>query len=166
MNARKNKKAKMPLSKRKAQTTLEWIIILAIVGIVAIVAAFAYFSGISKTQIGNGESILAAGSTGPNELTLAFSEPLPAGATVSVLTDNSAITVTPLYIKSTSATYVNNYPEYAFSVTASGPFYSSNVTGATYTLNGKTISIATATGQPLAIQPISGNYLLIPGSSH
>jgi len=159
MNARKNKKAKMPLSKRKAQTTLEWIIILAIVGIVAIVAAFAYFSGISKTQIGNGESILAAGSTGPNELTLAFSEPLPAGATVSVEVNGGA-TVTPLTITSTSAQYVNNYPEYAF--TANGIAYSDNVTGASYTLNGKTISITTASGQPLPIQPISGNYVLVP----
>jgi len=159
MTARKDKKAKMPQSKRKAQTTLEWIIILAIVGIVAIVAAFAYFSGISKTQIGNGESILAAGSTGSNELTLAFSEPLPAGANVIVQVSGGA-TVTALPITPTSAQYVNNYPEYAF--TANGIAYSDNVTGASYILNGKTVDIATTTGQPLSIQPISGTYDLVP----
>ena len=159
MTTRKNKKANMPQSKRKAQTTLEWIIILAIVGIVAIVAAFAYFSGISKTQIGNGESILAAGSTDPNELTLAFSEPLPNGAVVSVEVNGGA-TVNSLQITPTSAQYVNNYPEYAF--TANGIAYSESVTGASYTLNGKTVSIATTTGQPLSIQPISGNYVLVP----
>ena len=158
MTTRKNKKAKMPLSKRKAQTTLEWIIILAIVGIVAIVAAFAYFSGISKTQIGNGESILAAGSTDSNELTLAFSEPLPVGANVVVQVSGGATASLP--ITPTSAQYVNNYPEYAF--TANGIAYIDNVTGASYTLNGKTVSITTSTGQPLAIQPISGNYVLVP----
>ena len=160
MNARKNKKAKIPLSKIKAQITSKAIIIWVLVGIVALVGAFLYFNGVSHTQIGNGETILAAGSTGPNEITLAFSEPLPNGAVVSVLTSNSAITVTPLQITPTSAMYVNNYPEYAF--TANGVVYTSNVTGASYTLNGKTVSIATSTGQPLAIQSIPENYALLP----
>ena len=164
MTTRKNRKANMPQSKRKAQISLEWIIVIVYAVIVAILVTFGYLHSVSKTQIGNGEAILSAGSAGQNELTLAFSEPLPAGATVSVLTSNSEITVSPLYITPTNAVYVNNYPEYAFTVTASGTFYGSNVTGATYTLNGKTVSIATSTGHPLAIQPISGDYMLLPGT--
>jgi len=144
-------------SRRKAQGSTEYIIILVFAAIVAMVVGYVLTHGVSNAKVGNVGSIVAAGTPNANTLVLAFSEPLPNSVTANAILNNGAtasITVSP-----TSATYVNNYPEYTFTTTGSNIAPADNVTSVQYVLNGQTIDIPTSSGQPLPIQPITGNVV-------
>jgi len=156
MKAKTNKGNRTPFPRIKAQGSMEYMIILAVVIIGAIIAGVLYLHSISHTQIGNAESIMAAGSPNANTLVLALSEPLPAGATfitpsVSGVTQQPGLMGTP----TSSVTYVNNYPEYVFG--GAGISAGETVSGLYYYLNGKNIRITTSTGKPLTIQATSGD---------
>jgi len=158
MNAKTNKGKRTPSPRRKAQTSMEYIIILAVVVIGALVVGFLYLHSIGSAKIGTSDSVMAAGSSGPGYLTLALSAPLPVGASVTAqLTGGATASGT---IASTSAQYTNNYPEYVFS--GNNIADTDNVTGVSYSLNGQTINIATSTGSPLPIQQISTANVVTP----
>jgi len=155
MNIKRNKGKRSPSPRKKAQGSMEYIIILAVVIIGAIIAGVLYLHSMSHTQIGNAESLVAAGTTNGNGyLTLALSEPLPTSAS-NVIIQTSIGSTTGTSVP--TPTYVNNYPEYTFSDT--GISTADNVTGMTYNLNGQQIAVSTNTGQPLSIQPITGNVV-------
>jgi len=152
---RKRTNRKRAPSPKKAQGSMEYIIILAVVIIGAILAGFFYLRSLSSTKIGNAESIVAAGSPSNTLLVLALSEPLPTSASsVTVQVQGGASIPTQ---NLPTPTYVNNYPEYTF--TGSNVMTVDNVTGLTYILNGQTIQVATSTGSPLAVQPTTGNFV-------
>jgi len=168
MNAKTNKGKRIPSPRRKAQGSMEYIIILAVVIIGAIIAGVLYLHSMSHTQIGNAESLVAAGSSAPTELTLALSEPLPTSATGITIDISGSVTPVTANIISSGAgslatpSYTNNYPEYVFTTTPPSGTNSiavDNVTGMTYQLNGQQIAVSTSTGQPLSIQPITGNIV-------
>jgi len=156
MDAKRNKEKRVH-SMRKAQTSMEYMIIAAGAIILAILAVFLVMHFMSNTKIGNAESIVAAGTSGNGFLTLALSEPLPTSASNVIIQTSIGSTsgLTP-----TTPTYVNNYPEYTFSYSSiSGLSNADNVTSMSYQVNGQTISVATSTGDPLPIQPITGNVV-------
>jgi len=154
MNAKTNKGKRTPSPRRKAQTSMEYMIIAAGAIILAILAVFLVMHFMSNSKIGNAESIVAAGTSGNGYLTLALSEPLPTSAS-NVIVQTSVGSTTEQSLQ--APTYTNNYPEYTFS--DSGISASDNVTSMSYELNGQTINVATSTGSPMPIQPISGNVL-------
>jgi len=140
---------------------MEYIIILAVVVIGALVVGFLYLHSIGSAKIGTSDSVMAAGSSGATELTLALSAPLPVGASVTAQLTGGA-TANALSITSTSAQYTNNYPEYVFNG-GSNIADTDNVTGVSYSINGgPTINIATSTGSPLPIQQISTANVVTP----
>jgi uncharacterized protein (UPF0333 family) len=155
MNGRKNKLEKKPSTRKKAQGSMEYMIILAIVIIAAIVAGVLYMSAASHTKIGNSAAIVAAGynsSTTGNTLVLAFSEPLPSGLSLTILGNSGSVSGLI-----TSPTYVNGYPEYSFAETGTPAITTTNtVIQASYPQNGQTIVVTTSTGSPIPVQPISG----------
>jgi hypothetical protein len=157
MNKGKNKLERKPSTRKKAQGSMEYMIVLAIVVIVAIVVGMAVLNASSHTKIGNGESIVAAGynQSTSNTLVLAFSEPLPSGIELSVSgSGDTSASVNQI----PSPTYVNGYPEYSFQETGSSPITSGNtVIQASYMQNGQSVTVTTSTGSPIAVQPISGN---------
>jgi len=155
MNAKTNKGKRTPSPRKKAQTSMEYMIIVAGAIILAILAVFLAMHFMSNSKIGNAESIVAAGTSDNGYLTLALSEPLPTSAS-NVMVQTSVGSTTELLLAPTPI-YVNNYPEYTFS--DNGISTADNVTSMSYLLNGQPISVATSTGSPLPIQPISGNVL-------
>jgi len=159
MNANKNKGEKMP-SRRKAQGSTEYLIIVVFAVIVAIVVGYIITHGASNAKVGNVGSIVAAGNPSNSNtiLVLALSEPLPNGVTANAILNNGA-TASIQSVSPTSATYVNNYPEYTFSGSSGSISPTENVTSVQYVLNGQTIDVPTSTGQPLPIQPITGNVV-------
>jgi len=152
---RKRTNRKRAPSPRKAQGSMEYIIILAVVIIGAILAGFFYLRSLSSTKIGNSESIVAAGSPSNTVLVLALAEPLPASASNVQVQVQGGATVNAL--STLTPTYVNNYPEYTF--TGSNVLPVDNVTGLSYGLNGQVIQVATSTGSPLTVQPTTGNFV-------
>jgi len=159
---RKRTNRKRAPSPKKAQGSMEYIIILAVVIIGAILAGFFYLRSLSSTKIGNSESIVAAGSPSNTVLVLALAEPLPTSASsvsVDISGGASGLTIAQSGQQGsvTMPTYVNNYPEYVF--TGSNVLPSDNVTGLSYVLNGQTIQVATSTGSPLGVQPTTGNFV-------
>jgi len=165
MNAKTNKGKRTPSPRKKAQTSMEYMIIAAGAIILAILAVFLVMHFMSNSKIGNAESIVATGSSVSTELTLALSEPLPTSATgITIDISGSVSPVTANIISSgagslATPSYTNNYPEYVFTTSATSPITVDNVTSMSYQLNGQTISVATSTGSPMPIQPISSNVV-------
>jgi len=164
MNAKGNKEKRV-LPRKKAQGSMEYIIILAVVIIGAILAGFFYLRSLSSTKIGNAESIVAAGSPGSKQLILALSEPLPKDASNVIIYIQEPVGITAEHFAfHYNVRYVNNYPEYEFLIVPGDKPITSdeNVTGMSYSLNGQTISVATSTGQPIPIQALPHGLVLTP----
>jgi len=164
MNTRINKKNKASSIGKKAQTSTEYIFIIAGAIIFAAIVVFLAMHFISNSRIGNGDSIIAAGSSSSNELTLELSEPLPSGITNVIITTSGSVPITEPSggLSVPAPVYTNNYPEYIFTVSAGSPITVDNVTGMTYEQNGQTISLSTEGGTPLSIQPISSANVVTP----
>jgi len=163
MIIKRNKEKMAPSPRKKALCSSKCIIMVAVVLIIIAFIAL-YLHSASNTKIGNAKSIVAAGSSAPTELTLALTEPLPTNANnISIYVSGTApATATGLSLP--SLMYVNNYPEYVFSVTnnANNSITVDNVTGMSYQLNGQKINVATSTGEPLPIQPIPSANVVLP----
>ena len=161
MNAKRNKEKMTPFPRKKAQGSLEYILMAAGVLIVVIVFIALYMHSASNTKLGNAESIVAAGSSADTELTLALSEPLPTNAGSITITTSGNVPLGTI-TGPTGPVYTNNYPEYVFTTTATNSITVDNVTSMSYQLNGQTITVSTGTGSPLPIQPISSANVVTP----
>lgn len=134
MNTRKNRKAP-----RRAQTTLEYIIIVAVVAIAAIIAAALYMKSTSGSTVGTSTQILAADNG-----YIALSKALPAGVSVSLSPTGSITNVA-------NVIYVDNYPEYPISGAGR------SITSATYTgSTGSSVTILPAVGTSVAVNSSTG----------
>jgi len=160
MDRKRTNKKRSP-SPKKAQGSLEYIIMVAGVLIVVIAFLALYLHSASNTKIGNAESLVAAGSSGSSELTLVFSEPLPTNANdITINLAGSGGSVTESNVPYATPTYANNYPEYAFSLpTGVSTITYDNVTSVSYVLNGQTIDVPSASGNPVPVQPITSNVV-------
>jgi len=145
-------------AKPKLQGSMEYIIILAIVIIVALTAGVYYLSSVHNAKVGALNNIVSAQASSSNTLVLKLSTTLPAGAQVKSinLTGVPSGTSISVSLESQTPVYSNGYPEYSFSVSGLPeplPYY--NVTSLTYEVNGKTITVPTITGEPIAIEEAS-----------
>ena len=145
-------------AKPKLQGSMEYIIILAIVIIVALTAGVYYLSSVHNAKVGALNNIVSAQASSSNTLVLKLSTTLPAGAQVKSinLTGVPSGTSISVSLESQTPVYSNGYPEYSFSVSGLPeplPYY--NVTSLTYEVNGKTITVPTITGEPMAIEETS-----------
>jgi len=146
-------------AKPKLQGSMEYIIILAIVIIVALTAGVYYLSSVHNAKVGALNNIVSAQASSSNTLLLKLSTTLPAGAQVKNINLTGVPPGTPISVSLENQTpvYNNGYPEYNFSVGGLPeplPYY--NVTSITYEVNGKTITVPTITGEPIAIEEASG----------
>ena len=147
MNTRKNRKAP-----RRAQTTLEYIIIVAVVAIAAIIAAALYMKSTSGSTVGTSTQILAMGQdTSTNTIVMAFSKVLPSvssGTTVTVTAGGTTYTLNSAVAYATS---VDNYPEYTATLS------NDIVSDAVDSFQIGTTSILPASN--ITVQSVSGNVV-------
>ena len=148
MNTRKNRKAP-----RRAQTTLEYIIIVAVVAIAAIIAAALYMKSTSGSTVGTSTQILAMGQdTSTNTIVMAFSKVLPSvssGTTVTVTAGGTTYTLNSSAVA--YATSVDNYPEYTATLS------NDIVSDAVDSFQIGTTSILPASN--ITVQSVSGNVV-------
>ena len=141
-------------NKYKIQISLQLIIILSLVAIVALISASLYLSSAHKVSIASFGDIISAQASSSNTLVLKLTEPLPSGTQIESINFTGIPSGTSISVSLENQTpvYSNGYPEYSFSVSGLPeplPYY--NVTSLTYEVNGKTVSVPTITGEPMAI---------------
>ncbi len=114
MNTKVNKK-----TSRRAQLSLELGILIAVVAVIAILVGFLYLNGVSKSNVGTNNQLLAVGvdTSSANTIVVAFNKPLPTTiASPSLISSAGTATLTISSTNLASPTYVDNYPEYTFTV--------------------------------------------------
>ena len=145
---------------KKLQGALEYIMILSAVIIVVIIAVVGYMYSAHNVKVGSFDEIISAQASSSNTLLLELSELLPPGAQIKGINFTGVPSGTSISVSLENQTPVYNdgYPEYSFSVSdlLLTPLTYYNVSDLVYEVNGKTIAVATSTGEPMAIEGTNG----------
>lgn len=142
------------ISRVRSQTTLEYMIIVAIVAIVALIGAMLYFKGATGANVGSSTQLVAVGVNG-NNVVLVLSKDLPPGVTSgAVMLDNTPLAVSGL---DSSPILVDNYPEYVGTLPANSVVLGDTVNGFDFTSGTSVISVLPASNITVLSAP--GNVI-------